>query len=318
MLVVTVSDLVGCPELGISRCVGDQSRKIDSVGALDAAGPFMLAFAGAKVDPLQLEVMAPRLRGGSLLCASSLADAVRLPDTSVLECENPRLSFMRAVRLFFPAALPKPGIHPSAVVHPTARIHSTASIGPHCTIGADCIVGEGTVLHPNVTLYEKVSVGRNVRINSGTVIGADGYGYERNEIGELEKFPHIGGVEIGDGVEIGSNTSIDRGTLGNTRILEGAQIDNQVHVAHNVVVGARTAIIAQAMIGGSVKIGDASWVAPAAVIMNQVRIGARATVGLGAVVTKDVDDGQTVMGSPAQDQSEFKALRGALKNLIAR
>lgn len=158
-------------------------------------------------------------------------------------------------------------------------------------------------------------MGARCRVNSGTVIGADGFGYERNEHGELEKFPHLGGVLIGDDVEIGSNTSIDRGSLGNTVIGDRARIDNLVHVAHNVQIGEDAAVIALTMLGGSSKIGTQAWVAPGAVLMNQVKIGANGTVGLGAVVVKDVDDGQTVMGAPAQDSAEFKATRAAIARL---
>jgi len=313
---VTIADLMACSELGINHCIGDQRREIKGVSVLGTPAPFMLVFAGPKTAPSQLQALISELKGAILLCTPALAKAVVLPETNILVCENPRLSFMRAVRIFFMPAAPDFVIHPSAIIHPTARIHPTVSIGPHCVIGENCTIGEKTILYPNVTLYEKVSIGRNVRIHSGTAIGTDGYGYERNEHGELEKFPHIGGVEIGDDVEIGSNTSIDRGTLGNTKILDGVRIDNQVHIAHNVVVGARTAVIAQAMIGGSVKIGEESWIAPAAVVMNQITIGNHAILGLGAVVTKNVADGQTVMGSPAQDQSEFRAMRAVLKNLI--
>jgi len=313
---VTVSDLTACPELGIRHCIGDPSREVAQVAVLEASAPSVLVFAGSKITASKLQTLASELKGAILLCTPALAETTILPETSVLTCENPRLSFMRATRIFFAPSGPDFVIHPSTVIHPTARIHSAVSIGPQCVIGENCTIGEGTILYPNVTLYEKVHIGCNVRIHSGTVIGTDGYGYERNEHGELEKFPHIGGVEIGDDVEIGSNTSIDRGTLGNTKILNGVRIDNQVHIAHNVIIGARTAVIAQAMIGGSVKIGEGSWVAPAAIIMNQVNVGNHATLGLGAVVTKDVADGQTVMGSPAQNQSEFKAMRAALKDLI--
>src|SRR5690606_230154 len=124
---------------------------------------------------------------------------------------------------------------------------------------------------------------RNVTINAGTVIGAEGFGYQRNENGEFEKFPHIGGVIINDNVDVGSNTSIDRGALGNTIIGEGAKIDNLVHIAHNVKVGKHAAVIAHAMIGGSSVIGDYSWVAPNSAIRDQISIGNRVTVGLGAV-----------------------------------
>ena len=196
-----------------------------------------------------------------------------------------------------------------SVVDGTARIDPSATVGPFCVIGPGCVVGAGCVLGPHVCLMQDVVLGDRVLIAGGTVIGADGFGYERNEAGELEKFPHVGGVVIADDVEIGSNTSIDRGTLSPTTIGARARIDNQVHVAHNVTVGEDAAIIAQAMIA------DRAWIAPSATIMNQVTIGADATVGLGAVVVKAVPDGATVMGSPAQADTEFRRSRAALKRL---
>jgi UDP-3-O-[3-hydroxymyristoyl] glucosamine N-acyltransferase len=147
------------------------------------------------------------------------------------------------------------------------------------------------------------------------VIGSDGYGYQRNENLIFEKFPHMGGVIIEDNVDIGSNTCVDRGALGNTIIKEGAKIDNLVHIAHNVVIGRHCAIIANAMLGGSVVIADYSWVAPSASILNQVSIGKKVTVGMAAVVTKNIPDGETWAGVPAKPLKEFIETQKAIKNL---
>lgn len=148
------------------------------------------------------------------------------------------------------------------------------------------------------------------------MIGADGFGYQRNESGELEKFPHLGGVVIEDNVEIGSNTCIDRGTLGDTIIREGSKIDNLVHIAHNVIVGRHAIVIAHSMVGGSVRIGDYAWVSPSACLRDVISIGDRSTVGLGAVVVKDVPDGGTVMGTPARPAEEYKAYLKALEKIM--
>jgi UDP-3-O-[3-hydroxymyristoyl] glucosamine N-acyltransferase len=133
----------------------------------------------------------------------------------------------------------------------------------------------------------------------------------------MEKFLHLGGVVIEDNVEIGSNTSIDRGTLADTFIRRGAKIDNQVHIAHNCDIGPDAVVIAQAMIGGSVKIGRGAWIAPGVVVMNGIAIGAGAFCGLGSIVTKPVADGLTVMGNPARPIDEAKALLAAQKKMIA-
>lgn len=167
-------------------------------------------------------------------------------------------------------------------------------------------------------MYDGTRIGRNVTVFSGTVIGADGFGYERRADGGMEKFIHKGGVVIEDDVEIGSNTSIDRGTLGDTILRRGAKVDNQVHIAHNCDVGEDAVVIAQSMIGGSVKIGARAWIAPSVVVMNGIAIGQDAMCGLGSIVTKSVKDGETVMGNPARPLAEAKALLAAMKQLIAK
>jgi UDP-3-O-[3-hydroxymyristoyl] glucosamine N-acyltransferase len=165
---------------------------------------------------------------------------------------------------------------------------------------------------------KRYSLAHSAFLGNGAFLsgGPVGFGYSRNEKGELEKFPHLGGVVIEDDVDIGSNTSIDRGTLGNTLIRQGAKIDNLVHIAHNVVVGKHAAVIAHAMIGGSTVIGDYGWVAPSAALMNGIAIGTYATVGLGAVVTKDIPADETWAGIPARPLKEFSAIQRALKGLI--
>ena len=213
---------------------------------------------------------------------------------------NARLAFVRAVAHFFPPPLPPAGVHPTAVVADTATLGRDVRIGPGCTLGEDVVVGDNVVLHPGVHVLRGVRIGRGVVVHAGTVIGADGYGFERDERGALVRFPHVGGVVIEDGVEIGANACIDRGALDNTVIERGARVDNLVHVAHNVRIGRDAAVIANAMLGGSSRVGARAWIAPSAVLRDGVTIGDDALVGLGAVVTKDVEPGAVVMGNPAR------------------
>lgn len=252
---------------------------------------------------------------GVVLCSDS-ADLSTLTGSgrTFVAVADPRLAFLRVVGRFF-TEQPGRGIHPTAVIEAGAAVAGDVYIGPFAWIARDCTVGEGSVIHAHVSIYAKTRIGRNVTIHAGTVIGADGYGYQRNERGELEKFPHIGGVVIEDGVEIGSNTSIDRGTLGDTILRQGARVDNQVHIAHNVIVGRHAAVIANAMIGGSTVIGDGAWIAPSACVRDRLSIGANATVGLGAVVVKDVPDGMTVIGAPARPADEYKRFLAAAAKL---
>ncbi|MBL0742437.1 UDP-3-O-(3-hydroxymyristoyl)glucosamine N-acyltransferase [Chryseolinea lacunae] len=209
---------------------------------------------------------------------------------------------------------PAPGIHPTASIHPNAKIGSGCSIGPFTYIG-EATVGNNTIIHGHCHIYDQVEIGSACILHAGVVIGSDGFGYARDENNAIEKFPHIGGVKIGNHVEIGANTCIDRGALGNTVIADGVKIDNLVHIAHNVRIHANAFIIANAMIGGSTTVGEAAWVAPSASILQQLNIGDNATVGVGAIVTKDVPPGQTWTGSPAKPLSEFLATQKKIKNL---
>lgn len=304
----TLLDALGMPY----SVIGREDRQIARAAAIvdaDAQSVTFCSRAGESGLALMRETHA-----GVILCSASHDVANLGGDKTFIAVADPRLAFLRIVGRFFGERV-APGIHPTAVIEEGSTIAASAHIGPFVWIGAQCAVGERSVIHAHVSLYPQTRVGSDVTVHAGTVIGADGYGYQRNERGELEKFPHLGGVVVEDGVEIGSNTSIDRGTLGDTLIREGARIDNQVHIAHNVVVGKHAAVIANAMIGGSTVIGDGAWIAPSACVRDGLKIGANAVIGLGAVVVKDVADGATVMGAPARPADEYKRFLGAASKL---
>ena len=237
---------------------------------------------------------------GALLLAPAETATTDSPSDAVLRCRRPKLAFTRAVNEFFPKLLesewPRQG---------------SAPIAPEATFGTDVSLAAGVVIGPQVTIGARVSIGpntciahchigANVTIGANCSIGLPGFGYEKDEDGRWWRFPHIGSVVIENGVEIGSNTCIDRGALGETRIGEGAKIDNLVHIAHNVVVGKNAVVIANSMVGGSAVIGDGVWVAPSVSILNQLTIGENATLGMGAVVLKPVDANAVMVGNPAR------------------
>ncbi len=220
-------------------------------------------------------------------------------DPAVLAVERPRLAFALALREF--GSEPRPtGVEPTAMIGDGAAIAEDAYIGGYTTIGDGVEVGAGTVIKDHVSIRAGTRIGSGCTIWPGVVIGTDGFGYEQGEDGEWVKLEHQGGVVIEDGVEIGANTCVDRGVLGDTTIRAGAKVDNLCHIAHNVEVGERAMVIALSMVGGSTKLGAESWTAPGAVIKNGLEVGGGSLVGLGAVVLKDVAADDVVAGLPAK------------------
>jgi UDP-3-O-[3-hydroxymyristoyl] glucosamine N-acyltransferase len=294
---------------------GEGGIEIRAVRSLEDAGPQDLTFVAH-------ERYLPRL-GASGAAAVILGDGLPSVARPALRTPNPVLAFARALNLFHPPAVPVPGIHPSAVTAPDVRVDASASIGPLCVLGPGVEVGAGTILEahvcaaagvrigrdcrifPQVTLRDGVVLGDRVRIHSGTVIGADGFGYVRD--GHLHvKIPQVGRVVIEDDVEIGANTAIDRATLGETRIGRGTKIDNLVQIAHNVRVGEDTVIVAQVGISGSSRIGSRVTLAGQVGIVDHVQIGDGVVIGPQSGVTKDLPPGAMVMGSPAIPHGEYK------------
>jgi UDP-3-O-[3-hydroxymyristoyl] glucosamine N-acyltransferase len=189
-------------------------------------------------------------------------------------------------------------IHPSATIHPEAKIGKSVTIGANCVLGK-ILIGNNTIIGPNSVIEDNTQIGNQVVIKSSVAIGGDGYGYVKDNNVQI-KFPHIGGVIIKDEVHIGSNTCIDRGSLGNTVIGQSTKIDNLVHIAHNVQIGENCNIIALSIVGGSTTIGDNTWISPSVSIRDAVKIGSNSLIGLGSVVTKSVPDNEIWMGNPAK------------------
>lgn len=211
---------------------------------------------------------------------------------------NPRLTFIQIIREFYDQKMPY-GISPTAIISKKATIDSNVYIGRHCYLG-DCRIGEGTIIYDNVYIY-RANIGKNVRIHSGTIIGAiSEFAYERNERGELIEFPHFGGVIIEDNVDIHPHVNIDRGTFGDTIIGEGSKINRYTHVGHNSFVGRHNLIGGKCFIAGSCSIGDYCEIAFCSCIRNRTKIGNNVIVGMGSVITKDVEDGWVVYGVPAK------------------
>lgn len=232
---------------------------------------------------------------------------------------NPSLALARFCRIIEARLWPKPapGIHPSAVVAGSARIDPSAFIGPFCFVGENVTIGAGVVVLDNVTIASHVTVGdgtfissgvrlldytmigKRVRIQSGAVIGSDGFGYEPGP-GGLERIPQIGRVVVGDDVDVGANSTIDRARFGETRIGNGTKIDNLVQIGHNVRIGANCVIVAQAGISGSTIVEDQVMVGGQVGIVGHLRIGAGARIGAQSGVNRSLEAGAYVRGSPAE------------------
>jgi UDP-3-O-[3-hydroxymyristoyl] glucosamine N-acyltransferase len=252
----------------------------------------------------------------------------------VIRVDEPRGGFASVIELLYPRPPITPGAHPTAVIAPDAEIAPSAAIGPHavigagvrigertsigpsCTIGAGARIGADCVLHPHVTIYDHVSIGDRAVLHSGCVLGADGFGFVRGPDG-YQKFPQIGRVEIGDDVEIGANSCIDRAALGVTRIGDGVKLDNLVHIGHNCSIGKHVVIAAQTGLSGGVVVEDY------AVIGGQVGIGDKARIETGAVLgsgcgiltSKIVRKGQVVWGTPARPLKEHLEQLASLSRL---
>ena len=237
---------------------------------------------------------------------------------TLIRVPNARVAFAKVLPLFFPEPTLPAGIHPTAIIPKTAQVDPTAHIGPYCVlgeqvqigarsvlqggnyVGAQCQLGDDVNLFPNVTIYPRTQLGHRVRIHSGSVIGADGFGYVQDKGAHL-KVPQIGNVIIQDDVEIGANVTVDRGALGPTVIGKGTKIDNLVQIAHNVTTGEHCIVVSQAGIAGSTKLGSASVVLGGQVgLAGHLKIGNGVQVGAQSGVMTNIPDGETWLWTPAQ------------------
>jgi len=286
--------MMRCPH----QLIGDVSATFDRALPIDEADERSITFCNkhGSVGEQMLEATRARL---VITGREHEAIARGAAGRTFVLVDEPRMAFARVLDAFFRPEWPA-GVDPTSVIGDGSAIGQGVHVGRFCAVGRNVVIGDGSRLEGSVTIYDNVRIGRNVVVRAGAVIGTDGFGYSRNPEGKLEKFPQIGGVEIGDDVEIGSNACVARGALSCTRIGRGTKIDNLVHIAHNVHIGEDCVIIAHAQIAGSVRIGDRCWLAPSCTITNGITIGDDAMVALGSVVVKDVKAGEFVAGNPAR------------------
>jgi len=243
-------------------------------------------------------------------------------------------AFVKLVHVLYPPETVEFGIqHPRAVIHPDANVHATATIGPGCVVSEGCTVEDhavltaNVVLHPNVRIgsasvlngnvvcYANSVVGSRCIIHAGAVIGSDGFGFLEQEDGSFEKIPHVGTVHIGNDVEIGANTTIDRAAVGTTVISDGVKIDNLVHIAHGVRIGANTAIAAQAGISGSAKLGERNRIAGQVGIVGHITTADDVVVEAQSGLSKTVEKAGVYFGSPAKDHRTALRIEASVRQL---
>lgn len=217
---------------------------------------------------------------------------------TLLVVAKPRVSMAKIANHFF-IDKKQPGIHPSAIVDEKAIIHPTAYIGPGCIVG-NAQIGANTVLMANVTVYDDVVIGDRCLIQAGVVIGTDGLGCSRDENGVLTKFPHLGGVVMGDDIEVGANSQIAKGSFSDTLIEDGCKMNGLCFIAHNCHLEKNVWITGDTMLCGSVHVKKNTTIFSNVVVRDQRTIGEGVIIGMGSVVTKDVPDFETWLGNPAR------------------
>lgn len=244
--------------------------------------------------------------------------------------DDPRLALVGLLIRFDPPPTPAAGVHPTAVIGDGVELPDDVTVGPyavlgdrvvvgagsrigaHCVLGDDVVLGEAVILFPQVTLYARTEVGARTRIHSGAVLGADGFGYVQQD-GVHHKIPHLGQVVIGEDVEIGANTCIDRGAVGATRIGSGTKIDDHVMVGHNCRIGERVILVAQVGIGGSTTIGDEAMLGGQVGLADHLKIAPKVRLAAKSGVMKDIPEPGAYAGAPAVSEGEWFRQYAALK-----
>ncbi len=305
---------------------GDAARQVESIASLlhaEARAVTFLANASYKKD-------LARTRAGAVLLRADDADACPV---AAIVVADPYVAYAKVTQWLYPSPVHEGGIHPSAVVAASARIDAQAwvgancvvgeraeigaraQLGPGCVVGDDARVGADTRLHANVTIYHACEIGQRVIIHSGAVIGSDGFGFA-NEKGRWVKIMQIGRVLIGDDVEIGANVALDRGALEDTVIEEGAKLDNLVHLAHNVHIGAHSALAAQVGFAGSTHVGRHCAFGGQAGIVGHIEICDNAVILGKTSVTKSIDKSDTYSSViPAMPHNEWNKTLVRLRRL---
>jgi len=318
--------------------VGDGERAIAGFASLEDAGPDDLSL----LAEARYREAAAASAAGALLMPRAGAGGPALeppPGRDLVLVADPRRAMALLLETLYPPHRPPAGIHPTAVIGDGCAIDASAHVGPyavigegsrleagvaveaHAVVGRRCRVGEGSRLHPHAVLYDGTELGPRCELHSGAVVGCDGFGYAPGDDGLPRKVPQVGRAVLGPDVEIGANTTIDRATLGATRVGAGSKLDNLVHLAHNVQLGRGCLLAAHVGIAGSTRIGDGVVLAGQAGVADHLEIGDGVLVAAKSAVMQSVEAGARVGGIPAGDFGRWKrqvAAQGRLAGLVRR
>jgi UDP-3-O-[3-hydroxymyristoyl] glucosamine N-acyltransferase len=311
MTLAEIAELIG------ATVVGDSNRIIESLATLGPASEYQLSFF---VNPRYLSDLKSTRAGAVLVRQDQLEHA----PCDALVCANPYHAFAVLTASFVDVPAVAQGIHPRAFVDPTAHIGEGTHIGANAVVGAHVVIGKSCVIHPgaviepysvlgenctiysNVSIYHRVVIGDRVTLHSGVVIGADGFGFAPTQAG-WTKIHQLGGVRIGNDVEIGANTTVDRGALDDTVIGNGVIIDNQVQIAHNVVIGDYTAMAGCSGVAGSTKIGSRCTIAGRVSIVGHLTIADGVHISAGTLVSKSLTEVDSYSsGTPLEKTVQWK------------
>jgi len=321
LTVVEIADIVG------GRLEGDERVTLTGAAVIETAGATDITY----IDNPRFLKKIGDTRAGALILPDDFSGEAPCP---VVRTPYPKLGFARVLAVFYPDKPGRLGVDPRANIGEGAVLGQEVSVGafvsvgnraslgdrvclhPGVSIGDDVVIGDDTTIYPNVTILERCSIGCRVKIHAGSVIGSDGFGFVPNGDSYF-KIKHTGTVQIDDDVEIGANNAIDRGSFGRTHLCRGVKTDNLVHVAHNVIVGEDTLLVAQVGIAGSVSIGRHAILAGQAGIGQHITIGDNAIVGPQAGLSKSIGEGAVYSGTLAMPHRLWMRVQGVLRHLPA-
>ena len=309
---------------------GDAAYEIAGINKIELAGPNEVTFLS---NPKYAQFL-PQTKAGCVLLTKGIATADQMEGKNVIEADDAYRAFVVLMQHFFPAKQMEAGLRSdTAYIHPQAKVAETASIGPGCVVDKEasiaegvqlyanvvvypgCSIGADTVIHSNVTCAAGTQIGERCIIHAGVVLGSDGFGFFEKSDGSFEKIPQVGIVQVGNDVEIGANTSVDRAAVGATIIEDGVKLDNLIHIAHGVTIGKDSAMAAQAGISGSTTLGQRNRIAGQVGVVGHIKTVDDVVVQAQSGLSKSVNEPGAYFGSPATTQREALRIHAALQKL---